>query len=200
MPTGFTEPLIDGKIKTFKEFAIICARGFGFASHLRDEDMDMPFKFKEVSPYYAKSLDKITKEIKKLRATTDKQLLKEEQDDINSSIEYHKKRLIEIKKLKEVFSKIEQDINNWDLKNEFPNIKSFMLQQLRTEDFKWQLQYHPEELIKYQNKKIDVQELRAKRLLKLEESLADIKKDIEEETIKVKESNDFAIKFFNSLK
>lgn len=37
MATAYTQGIINGKINTFKEFALVCARAFGAAAHMRDK-------------------------------------------------------------------------------------------------------------------------------------------------------------------
>lgn len=37
MPTGYTAGIIDGKINTFRDFALVCVKAFGAAIHMRDE-------------------------------------------------------------------------------------------------------------------------------------------------------------------
>ena len=39
MPTGYTAGILEGKIKTFPEFAKICMRAFGAAIHMRDNGL-----------------------------------------------------------------------------------------------------------------------------------------------------------------
>lgn len=42
MPTGYTYPVAEGKISTFRDFALQCARGMGFAVTLRAAPADQP--------------------------------------------------------------------------------------------------------------------------------------------------------------
>lgn len=41
MPTGYTAGILNGTIKTFKEFATKCSRAFMI--HMRDEAHDAPY-------------------------------------------------------------------------------------------------------------------------------------------------------------
>lgn len=57
MPTGYTAPVVDGKITKFSDFALSCARAFGALITMRDDAPDAPIP-KEIKPsdYHAKKL------------------------------------------------------------------------------------------------------------------------------------------------
>lgn len=40
MPTGYTAGILDNKITTFSEFALLCSRAFGATIHMREDDLD----------------------------------------------------------------------------------------------------------------------------------------------------------------
>lgn len=42
MPTGYTYPVVEGKVTEFKDFALQCARAFGACIEMRDEHQDVP--------------------------------------------------------------------------------------------------------------------------------------------------------------
>ena len=44
MPTGFTAGILDGKINSFREFALVCVRAFGAAAHMRDDGLNIEYK------------------------------------------------------------------------------------------------------------------------------------------------------------
>lgn len=58
MPTGYTYPVVDGKITEFPDFAISCARAFGALISMREEPMDAPVpeEFAPNTDYYDKRI------------------------------------------------------------------------------------------------------------------------------------------------
>lgn len=59
MPTGYTSPVVDGKITEFKDFALSCARAFGALVEMRDAPMDAPIPDKLTqSTFYTDALAK----------------------------------------------------------------------------------------------------------------------------------------------
>lgn len=57
MPTGYTYPVVEGKITKFSDFALSCARAFGALINMRDDAMDAPIP-EEIKPsdYHAKKV------------------------------------------------------------------------------------------------------------------------------------------------
>ena len=45
MATGYTYPVVEGKITEFSEFALGCARAFGAFMHMRDDNSDAPLRY-----------------------------------------------------------------------------------------------------------------------------------------------------------
>jgi hypothetical protein len=58
MPTGYTYPVVEGKITEFPDFALSCARAFGALISMREEPMDAPIpdEFAPETEYYDKRI------------------------------------------------------------------------------------------------------------------------------------------------
>lgn len=58
MPTGYTYPVVEGKITEFPDFALSCARAFGALISMREEPMDAPIpdEFAPQTEYYDKRI------------------------------------------------------------------------------------------------------------------------------------------------
>jgi len=65
MPTGYTYPVVDGKITEFPAFAMSCARAFGALITMRDDDMDTPIP-EEFSPDTSYHDDRIAADMKQM--------------------------------------------------------------------------------------------------------------------------------------
>lgn len=74
MPTGYTQGIYDGSYKTFDEFALDCARGFGFCISLRDEPLNGEVPQLEENPYYETRFQEADEELKDWLALTDEEL------------------------------------------------------------------------------------------------------------------------------
>ena len=55
MPTGYTNGILNGEIKTFDEFAKQCIRAFGAAIHMRDDDFNKEYEKRKPDNYYINS-------------------------------------------------------------------------------------------------------------------------------------------------
>lgn len=75
MPTGYTYPVVEGKITKFPDFALSCARAFSALITLRDAPMDAPIPTKiEPSPYHAKKLSEVKANLAKVMKMTPRQM------------------------------------------------------------------------------------------------------------------------------
>jgi len=69
MPTGYSAPVLEGKIKTLPEFALLCARAFGACVNMRDDSMsaDIPEEF-PVSDYHSKAYKQASRKLNRLNS------------------------------------------------------------------------------------------------------------------------------------
>src|SRR5687768_6886698 len=72
MPTGYTHPVVDGKITEFNDFALSCARAFGALITMRDDAMDAPIpeEFKPETNYHDDRIAADTKRMGEIQAMT----------------------------------------------------------------------------------------------------------------------------------
>lgn len=71
MPTGYTYPVIEGKITEFSDFALSCARAFGALITMRDDPHDAPIpETFEPSDYSAKKLEEAKSRLAELNQMT----------------------------------------------------------------------------------------------------------------------------------
>ena len=63
MPTGYTQQIIDGTVKTPKEFLHLCLRNFGVCISMRDMPLDSQGDYTEsIKKYYQERTDKAKKQ------------------------------------------------------------------------------------------------------------------------------------------
>ena len=138
MPTGYTQQIIDGTVKTPKEFLHLCLRNFGVCISLRDEPLNPQGDYTEsIKKWYQdsigylnKALENAKKEYARISNLSDDDLyemyVKKFTDDRN----YYQKRTDEAKKQNAKYQSFYDAIENWDCSEEFSNIKKFALDQI----------------------------------------------------------------------
>jgi len=204
MPTGYTQGIIDGSIKTFKEYATQCIRAFGAAIHMRDNSMNSSYKPREVDTYHQKRLQEEHKSLLELNKTTDEQLLIETRKDLEKSIDYHKSKKQEVeetrKKLESFLKQAEEYVPPTEDHEEY---KAFLKQQL-TETIKWDgdSEYHDKEIanLKKAIQKLSAVEVREDRTETIQRSIGYHSENWQKELIRVKDANQWVEDAIKSLK
>ena len=138
MPTGYTQQIIDGAVKTPKEFLHLCLRNFVVCVGM----MDVPFEahvdytefikkyYQDTTGYLNKTLENAKNEYARISNLSDDDLyemyVKKFTDDRN----YYQKRTDEAKKQNAKYQSFYDAIENWDCSEEFSKIKKFALDQI----------------------------------------------------------------------
>ena len=147
MPTGYTQPIIDGTVKTPKEFLHLCLRNFGVCISMRDMPLDSQEDYTEsIKKYYQKSIDFNTRELEiakeeyaRIINLSDDELYMEYVKKFTDNRDYYQKRTDEVKKQNAKYQSFYDAIKNWDCSEEFSNIKNFAIDQIdiskEAEDF-----------------------------------------------------------------
>jgi prefoldin subunit 5 len=204
MPTGYTQGIIDGSIKTFKEYATQCIRAFGAAIHMRDDSMSTPYKSRETDTYHQKKLQEEHKNLLKLNRTTDEQLLVDTRKELEESIKYYKNKKQEIEKTRqklESFLKQAEDYVPPTLDHE--TYKTFLKQQLE-ETIKWDgnSEYHDKEIESLEKAihNLSAEKIRKDRTETILHSIDYHSENWQKELIRVKNANQWIEDALNSLK
>ena len=147
MPTGYTQQIIDGKIKTPKEFLHLCLRNFGICISMRDEPLNPQGDYTEyIKKYYQdtigylnKALENTKKEYARISNLSDDDLYEMYVKKFSDNRNYYQERTDKIKKQNAEYQSFYDVIKNWDCSEEFSNIKKFALDQIdiskEAEDF-----------------------------------------------------------------
>lgn len=150
MPTGYTAGIISGETKTFQDFAKQCMRAFGATIHMRDENMDKEYEPRTPSDYHTKELEKLKKRLEIVNTYSDDNLIELKKTELEKDLEYHNKRIHEIKESKlklETF--LESSVKYNAPTPEHQGIKDFMIDQIKkTIDFDCSTKYHDEKVFK----------------------------------------------------
>ena len=179
MPTGYTQPIIDGTVKTPKEFLHLCLRNFGICISMRDMPLESQEDYTEyIKKYYQDSLSHhveeladARKEYERINNLSDDELYEIYVKRFSDDRDYYQKRTDVIKEQNAKYQSFYDAIKNWDCSEEFSNIKKFALDQIdiskEAED------YYADEL--------------SKEMLTKEEFIADGKCEYKEELLKATE-------------
>ena len=138
MPTGYTQQIINGTVKTPKEFLHLCLRNFGVCVSMRDESLNLQGDYTEyIKKFYQDSMDYHIKELKNAKAEyervinlSDDELYEMYVNKFTDNRDYYQKRTDEAKKQNAQYQSFYDAIKNWDCSEEFSNIKSFALNQI----------------------------------------------------------------------
>lgn len=203
MPTGYTAGIIDGKIKTFQEFAKHCMRAFGATIHMRDESMDKEYEPMTPSDYHTKAVEEAKERLKQAETLTDAELIEMRTKKLEKSKKYH---LESIAKAKTVRAKLEkflaQAIEFKAPTPEHEGLRKFMIEQLQsTIDFDGKTDYHDEALaeIQMELKNIDAKQIRCSMIDDANEDIAYHLKIHEEDLKSCAESNAWVETLLDSL-
>ena len=138
MPTGYTQQIIDGTVKTPKEFLHLCLRNFGVCVSMRDMPFDSqgdytPYikKFYQDSmDYHAKALENAKAEYERVINLSDDDFYEMYVERFSHNREYYQERTDKAKKQNAQYQVFYDAIKNWDCSEEFDSIKKFALDQI----------------------------------------------------------------------
>ena len=138
MPTGYTQQIIDGAVKTPKEFLHLCLRNFGVCVGM----MDVPFEahvdytefikkyYQDTTGYLNKTLENAKNEYARISNLSDDDLYEMYVKRFINDKNYYQKRADEEKEQNAKYQTFYDAIENWDCSEEFNNIKKFALDQI----------------------------------------------------------------------
>lgn len=147
MPTGYTSGIQDGEIKTFREYALLCARAFGACITLRDDPLSSDIPEFTVGDYYVKRVETERAELEKLQAMTPEEIAKAYADfyanDDKWRIEANEKK----EKDRAAYQAMLDEVRAFEpASDEHKGHRDFMIQQL-TDSIPWDCG-EPYELLK----------------------------------------------------
>ena len=131
MPTGYTQPIYDGKPVTFAEFALECARGIGYLAVLRDDpDAPIPSTF-QPSSMYTGMLKNARREFEEISAWTDEVAERHAQEIYESALTERQERLDAKAALRGRLEAMLAEVHAWTPPTaDHQGLKDLMIQQL----------------------------------------------------------------------
>jgi len=205
MPTGYTAGIIDGKINSFYDFALVCVRAFGATIHMRDENLNVKYEPAKPDPYYVDQVKETRDRMVEIFSMTDEDIIKREKAKITNTIQYHSERIKEINILREKLEKLLSEAKKYDPPTtEHVEIKEFMIQQLEsTIEHDCDTKYHEEYLElaeQWKNDPIDPKSIRNSMLDDNNRDMQHAEEKLKENEEKCKEANKWVQLFLDSIK
>ena len=135
MPTGYTEPVANGEITEFRDFALRCARAFGALIEFRDDAPDAEINVEKIGKqdieYYERALAHEQERLTQAEAMT------YEEAETLAAVAYEDRRLTEEEQRNhdrvewERYSAMTEKVKAWEPPTpDHQGIKDFMLDQL----------------------------------------------------------------------
>lgn len=139
MPTGYTQKILDGEVKTAKDFLHLCLRNFGVLHFLRDRELtvqddytrDIIDNFDEDIKYHQKELDSARKRLKDYLEMSESKLKKIYIEMNQEKSESLGKTKDTYDKNNEVYRQFLKTIQDWDCDGEFTPVKNFAVDQIK---------------------------------------------------------------------
>lgn len=203
MPTGYTAGIVDGKIKTFPEFAKLCMRAFGATIHMRDDSMTAEYQPRVPTRYYSEQLEVYGKKLADAKSFSDEGVIDARKEELEKTKAYHEERIIEVNKNKDVLERFLNDVQKYTPPTaEHEGVKKFMEEQI-TETIKYDgsATYHEEALQKINEELADLnpKKIRAQMIADAERNVAYHEKQQAEELKRCTDSNKWVDDFLKSI-
>ncbi len=138
MATGYTADVQSGKIKTFSNFAIQCARAMGALITMRDERLGAPIP-DELTPstYHREALQEAQQELERLRTMTDAEIRRLWNQEREGVEQRNEKYRMESEQYRQRYEAMLAKVKAWNPPtHEHNGLKEFMVEQL-TESIKF---------------------------------------------------------------
>jgi hypothetical protein len=212
MPTGYTAGILEGKIKSFKQFATICMRAFGATIHMRDDSLTEEYKPRTPNGYYTEALEQAKEKLENAKNVSDSEIIKNLKKTLLEDQKRHEKSISEKIKDKEKLTSILSDVRKWEPPTEeHREFKNFMKQQLvDTISHNADTSYYEKELNDVQNELLKIQdktkhqeiaeEYRKKLIEDAEHDIEYYTKQFNEEIERCNDSNKWVQDLINSIK
>lgn len=154
MPTGYTQMIIDGEVKTPKDFLHLCLRNFGILYFLGDKPLDVREDYTQDImkstqaniDYHKKLMEDAQERLKQIQEMSDDDLYQKYVQEKSA----HKKSCEEGIRKDESnnakYADFTEKIRNWECSPEYESVKNFALEQLNIS--KESTRYWEEELAK----------------------------------------------------
>lgn len=199
MPTGYTDGVARGKVTSFQEYALLCARAFGACVTLRDEQLSSDIPEFEPNPYYAKKIENLKKEIAKLQSMTQEEREVAFKDCVFSVIKTNEELMADKLETKKRYEKMLIEAEKFvpPSKNHI-EYKKFIIQQLK-DSIEWDcdISFYESQINKMKN--CSPQEWFVETISQAQKDLSYCEKELKEECSRVESRNNWVAQLKGAL-
>ena len=129
MPTGYTADIVNGKVTSFNDFVLKCARAFVW--QMKEADWNDPLIEEiKLDPYYQEKFEAAQKALDEFDATSTEDALKQAQDEFAQSVDHHLEYVTNCEIENARIDNMLVKVDNWNPPEDLKDLKSFMHQQL----------------------------------------------------------------------
>lgn len=132
MPTGYTAPVKDGEITDLKDFAAMCARGFGAFIHQRDDRTGSKLTYPRPESFYRNMLSEAVGQRVEWEAMSEEERYAKWSQYYLSSVLNNAKYLGKKRAERARYEAMLTQVNTIDVPEELENFKTFMVEQLES--------------------------------------------------------------------
>lgn len=100
MASGFTSEILSGNVTTLKDFAAICAKGFGATQHQKSEPLNTPLVKAKVGHENKRAIRKLAKQLLEFNEMTDEQIYQDEEKALKESMLHFLSKIVQMKEAK----------------------------------------------------------------------------------------------------
>jgi hypothetical protein len=134
MATAYTQGILNGSIKNFKEFALRCARAFDAASHMKDDDGSAVYRKRVYNSFYDEQIKETEKLINEFKSISDENIIKRKKENTEKRIEKFKNTIKETKQLEITLNNLLLEAKKYTPPTEeHKNLRYFMIEELENQ-------------------------------------------------------------------
>lgn len=197
MPTGYTSEIEKGI--SFRQFVLLCARGFGACIMQRDDPMsDLP-KMQEVSDYHTKEISESEAKLKEIKAMSDDSILEEARKEYEKEIASIEDGLRKKNELHQKYTDMLTRVEGWvPPSKDHDELKNFMIDQIiKSIEFDCSGNFYETRL--REAKQLTVSDWKAKKIHDTLWNLNYHQKEYIKERSRVQSRNEWIKKLYESL-
>ena len=133
MPTGYTAEIGEGNNVSFRDFALRCARAFGYLAEMREEPLDkeIPSEFRP-DPYHKDQLEKAENELRRVRRMKIGEAKRLADEDYVNELEQNLSSSQERQQRAVRYGSMLEQVAKWQAPSpDHKNLRDYMIEQLQ---------------------------------------------------------------------
>lgn len=203
MASGYTQEVLSGNVNTLKEFAAVCAKGFGATSHQQKEALNTPLRDMVESKEHKKSIRALKATLKKFNAITDEELIADELKALKETKKHYLEKIVIMKEAKKKCSALLLEVQLWTPPTENHIVVKEMMEEHLKSTIEFDCDLDPvNQLIEdIENKmgSIDPEAIRKKQVEAIEQQIDFHEQSHKVDVDHVKQSNEWILELMGSF-